>query len=71
MSIISLLSGVVFASLSDGREKARMAGGKSLMAQADHALGYETVMSLAFDEGSGSSVADNAGNNGGTIVGAI
>lgn len=70
ISIISLLSSVVLASLNSAREKARLGASRSFESGF-----YRVAAELAlgiwdFSEGSGASVADLSGNNNnGTLVG--
>jgi prepilin-type N-terminal cleavage/methylation domain-containing protein len=49
ISIISLLSSVVFASLSDAREKGRIAAGQKFSSSMDHAIRDELVGEWTFD----------------------
>ena len=71
VSIISLLASIVFASLSDAREKARIAAGKQFSAIVLHAIGDQLVRQWNFDEGSGTVALDSSGNgNNGTIASA-
>jgi prepilin-type N-terminal cleavage/methylation domain-containing protein len=70
ISIISLLSSVVLASLNSARDKARIAAGKQLEANIYHAVADQAVGIWDFDECSGSVVVDRSGNgNDGTVYG--
>ncbi|MDP3996110.1 MAG: LamG-like jellyroll fold domain-containing protein [bacterium] len=71
ISIIGLLSSVVFASLNSAREKARIAAGLQFGSQLYRAYGANAVGTYNFSEGSGTSLGDISGyNNNGTITGA-
>lgn len=70
ISVIGLLSSVVFSSLNTAREKARIAGARQFVAQTEHVSGDYAVGIWDFDECSGSSVKDRSGNgNTGTLNG--
>ncbi len=69
ISIISLLSSIIFASVNSGREKARIAGGKSLYAQLDSTMS-EVVGKWSFEQGLGGIARDSSGyGNDGVING--
>jgi prepilin-type N-terminal cleavage/methylation domain-containing protein len=70
ISIISLLSSVVFASLSDAREKARIAAGQKFESSLDHAIRDDLIGEWLLDECSGTTVSDTSGfGNDGTFSG--
>lgn len=70
IAIIGLLSSVAIVSMSNSREKARIAGAQAFEAQIQRDLGSTAVLQYDFNEGSGTSVADTSGNaNNGTFVG--
>ena len=73
ISIISLLSSIVYSSLSTAREKARIASGRQFKSILDHSYGAEAAGWWYLDEGPGAtSVADNSGNSHtGTISGGV
>jgi prepilin-type N-terminal cleavage/methylation domain-containing protein len=66
ISIISLLSSIVLASLNAARTKARIAAGQQLDSNIHHAIGDQLVGHWSFDECSGTTVSDrsSSGNNG-------
>ena len=66
ISIIGLVSSVVFASLSDSKNKATIAAGKQFSSSVYHALGSNTVGIYDFEETSGTTATDSSvtGNNG-------
>jgi prepilin-type N-terminal cleavage/methylation domain-containing protein len=61
ISIISLLSSVVFASLSDAREKGRIAAGQSFGSSLHSAIGDRLVGEWRFDTDTVSQVIDSSG----------
>jgi prepilin-type N-terminal cleavage/methylation domain-containing protein len=63
ISIISLLSSVVMSSLNSARDKARIASGRQLAAQAFRVAGELAVGVWDFNETVGSSAADRSGYN--------
>lgn len=70
ISIISLLSSIVLASLNSAREKGRIAASMQFSASMQHSLGAEAVGIYNFEDGSGLVAKDASGlNNNGTIVG--
>lgn len=69
ISIISLLSSVVLASLNAAREKGRLAAGKQFDANVSHAASDSAVGIWDFNECSGSIANDRSGNGyNGTLV---
>jgi prepilin-type N-terminal cleavage/methylation domain-containing protein len=62
ISIISLLSSVVLASLNAARDKGRIAAALQSEANVYHALADSEVMEWHADEGSGSTLVDTSGN---------
>jgi prepilin-type N-terminal cleavage/methylation domain-containing protein len=71
ISIIALLSSLVFASLRDARDKAREKTALQFAAQNDRIMSDEAVGIWNFEEGTGSVAKDSSGwGNDGTIVGA-
>jgi len=71
ISIISLLSGVIFVAVNSAREKARIAGGLELHGSVHHRLGAYNIGFWNFETGSGPTVSDGSGNeNHATINGA-
>lgn len=69
ISIISLLSSVVLASLNSARNKGRIAAGKQFEANVYHTAADQAVGIWDFDECSGTTAADRSGNgNNGTLV---
>jgi prepilin-type N-terminal cleavage/methylation domain-containing protein len=60
ISIISLLSSVVFASLSDAREKGRIAAAQKFSSSMHHAIGDELVGEWTFDN---DTLVDTSGFN--------
>lgn len=70
ISIIGVLSSIVFVSFSGSREKARLAKAKQFDAQISHALGAYAVGIWRFEEGSGITLHDESGfGNDGTFNG--
>ncbi len=63
ISIISLLSSVVLASLNSARAKARLAAGKQFAASVHHAAGDQAIGMWDFDACSGTTAADSAGSS--------
>jgi len=71
ISIISLLSSLVMASVKEARDKAEYAKALQFSAHLDRTLGAEAVGIWNFEEGSGTTATDVSGwNNHGTIHGA-
>jgi prepilin-type N-terminal cleavage/methylation domain-containing protein len=71
IAIIGLLASIVLVYLGSVRDKARIAAGLQFSANVHHALGVEAVGLWDFNEGSGTTVKDDSGNNNnGTISGA-
>lgn len=62
MSIVSLLSSIVFTSLSASRDKARIARGQGFSASLSHARTDDAVVTYDFNDGSGTVVYDTSGN---------
>lgn len=62
VSIISLLSSIVLASLNSARDKARQGSARSFAAQADRVAGELAIAYWDFDECAGTSVADRSNN---------
>lgn len=72
ISIISLLSSMVFASVNSAREKARIGAGKQAYGTLNHVLGASAIGAWSFEDGSGSTLTDSSGErNNGTIFGAL
>lgn len=73
ISIISLLSSVVLASLNTAREKARLGAGQHFAAQVDHVAGEQSVGIWDLNECTGTAANDRSGfgNNGALINGAL
>ncbi len=70
ISIIGFLSSIVLASLNVARQKAKIASIQEFQAGIYHTS--ETALLLKFNEGSGTVVADSAGNqNSGTLTGGV
>lgn len=61
ISIISLLSSVVLASLNAAREKGRIAADQEFAANVYHGIGSDMLLYVPADEGSGTSVYDVSG----------
>lgn len=61
ISIISLLSSIVMASLNSSREKARITGGQKFNASLYNIIGAEVEGYWDFDEGTGSTFSDRTG----------
>lgn len=62
ISIIGMLSSVVFASLSTARDKARIAAGQMYDSGQYRTKGVDIVSNFKLDEGSGTTIADSSGN---------
>lgn len=70
VAIIGLIATIVMISIGGSREKARIAAALRFSQSISH--GLEPVVSLVFNEGSGTSAVDGSGNgNNGNINGAI
>ena len=70
ISIIGVLSSVIFVSFSGQRDKAKLAKAKQFSANINHALGAYAVGIWRFEEGSGTTLHDESGfNNNGTFSG--
>jgi prepilin-type N-terminal cleavage/methylation domain-containing protein len=70
-SILGLVASVALANLQGAREQARIAAGQQFHGSVARSLGADTVVKFNFDEGAGSDVFDESGNNlDGTIFGA-
>jgi len=68
IAIIGLLASIVFVSLSEAKERARIANCLSFEAQIYHLMGIDAVGIWDFNEGSGTIATDMSGNgNNGTI----
>ena len=66
ISIVGLLSSVVFASLGTARDKGRVAAGQQAQGSVHRAYGYDAVAYFDFDGdalGSGGTVKDSLGNS--------
>lgn len=69
IAIIGLLASIVFVSLRDARERARIAKGLQFSASVYHSLGADVVGIWDFDEGNGTIVNDSSGfNNDGVLA---
>ena len=62
ISIVSLLSSIVLASLSQARDKGRVGAGLQFAAYNYHKLGTNLIGMWNFDEGSGNTAKDSSGN---------
>lgn len=62
ISIIGMLSSVVFASLSTARDKARIAAGQMYDGGLYRTKGVDIISNFKLDEGSGTTIADSSGN---------
>jgi prepilin-type N-terminal cleavage/methylation domain-containing protein len=72
ISIIGVISSIVFVSFSGSRDKARLAKAQNFDAQISHALGAYAVGIWRFEEGGGGTAYDESGyGNDGTIQGAV
>lgn len=72
IAIISLLSSLVFVSLSTQREKARVAGGIQFAANLNHTIGGNLVVKYDLEEGSGGAgavVRDSSGLGNDAMIG--
>lgn len=69
ISIISLLSSIVIASVNTARERARMASAISFSSQLYRALGAYGGFCIDYNEGSGTTVKNLTGNGVYTILG--
>ena len=70
ISIIGVISSIVFVSFSGSRDKAKLAKAQNFDAQISHALGAYAVGIWRFEEGSGIDIHDESGyGNNGTFVG--
>jgi prepilin-type N-terminal cleavage/methylation domain-containing protein len=70
ISIIGVISSVIFVSFSGSRDKARLAKAQNFDAQISHALGAYAVGIWRFEEGTGIDIHDESGfGNDGTFVG--
>jgi prepilin-type N-terminal cleavage/methylation domain-containing protein len=70
ISIIGLLSSVIFASVNSAREKARLAAGLRFYSSYHHAAGAYAVGQWSFEDGAGSNATDSSGeNHDGTLIG--
>lgn len=58
ISIIGLLSSVIFASLNSSRDNSRLAAAKQLDANFQHAIGDQRVGAWLFDEGAGTTAGN-------------
>ncbi len=68
ISIISLLSSIVYAFLSGARESARIAAGMQFEANVLHGIGDQLVGEWKFDEGAGTAIDTSGFNNNGTVI---
>ncbi len=72
ISIIGVLSSVVLVTVSDAREKARIAKTLSFAQSVDHALGADAVATYTFNDETAGVAKDTSGfGNNGTITGAV
>lgn len=73
IGMISLLSSIIFASLNNARDKAKMAASLQFSSSLLHGLGSEAVGGWNFDEGSGTSTVDDLSglSNNGSLVGSV
>ena len=72
ISIISLLSSIVLASLSSARDKGRVTAVQEFSTSVYHGLGDQLIAWWKFDEGSNTSVADASGNgHTGTLINGV
>lgn len=69
IAIIGILAAIVLASLSTAREKARLVAGAAFEANIYRAIGATAVGIYDFEEGSGATASNSAGNNSGSISG--
>lgn len=70
LSITSLLSSVVYTSLSDSKNKASVGAGKQFSSSIHHGLGANAVGIYDFEETSGTTTIDLSGSgNNGVIIG--
>lgn len=63
IAIIGLISSVVIANLSEGRNKSQLAAGKHMDSTLRRSLGSELLLQWKLDECSGSTIQDTSGNN--------
>jgi len=69
ISIISLLSSIILATLSSVRGRAQIAAGQTFADQTYHTFGADSAATFDFDEGSGNTAYDTSGNgNNGTLM---
>jgi prepilin-type N-terminal cleavage/methylation domain-containing protein len=69
IAIIGILASVVMASLSSGRDRARIAAGEKFSTSIDRAIADQEVLRWDFDECVGTTVTDGSGmGNNGTFV---
>jgi type II secretory pathway pseudopilin PulG len=69
VSIIGLLSSIVMTSLSDARERARMAANMQFDANIKHTIGDQMVGEWLFNEGGTTAIDTSSFNNNGTLFG--
>ena len=68
MSVISILSSVVFGSLAGARNRGRIAAGELQASNLYHAIGNSIITKYSFDECSGSTAKDTSGSNNDGII---
>ncbi len=68
ISIISLLSSIVIASLNSAREKARLSAGLRFSGHTHRAFGADAVLIWDFDESSGNATDISGNNNNGVFT---
>jgi prepilin-type N-terminal cleavage/methylation domain-containing protein len=64
ISIISLLSAVVLASLNDARDKGRVAAGKQFYSGLNHAIGLDLIGEWKFENPGTNNIADDTSGSG-------
>ncbi|MES2622898.1 MAG: LamG domain-containing protein [Patescibacteria group bacterium] len=69
ISIISLLSSIVFTSLSSARVRAAKVAGMEFASRMDRTIGLNTAVDIDFDEGTGTKVVNKSDGNQATAVG--
>ncbi len=71
ISIISLLSSIILASVTSARDRAQVGAGRQFEAEVLHTAGDMIVGQWKFDECAGATAADSSGNgNTGTLINA-
>ena len=69
ISIISLLSSIVYAFLSNARNSANIAAGMQFSSSVYHSVGDSAVLSWNFDESSGDAIDTTLNGNNGSFIG--